>query len=219
MRKTRRKRLHRFALTIFSVVMLLGFASLGVGFLRFVSGLQDVEARPSRHADALVVLTGGTDRISDAIDLLADGQADRLLITGVNPATSPENLARRLPRIRSLVDCCVTLGYQAVDTAGNAAETAAWVRAHHVRSLIVVTSNYHMPRALAEIGGKLRGVDLLAYPVVSDHAKARPWWTSPHRTRLIVSEYVKYVVVLTRQALASPKPAPEDSIVATRGMP
>ena len=218
-RNTRRRRLRRVFLASCGLVMLLGLVGLGLGFLRFVSGLQGVEARPSRHADALVVLTGGTDRISDAIDLLADGQADRLLITGVNPATSPENLARRLPRIRSLVDCCVTLGYQAVDTAGNAAETAAWVRAHHVRSLIVVTSNYHMPRALAEIGGKLKGVELLPYPVISETAKARPWWTRPHRTRLIVSEYVKYLVVLARQALGAPKPAPQDSIVATRGTP
>ena len=192
---------------------------LAVGFLRFAGSLQAVEAQPPRHADALVVLTGGADRISDATELLASGLADRLLITGVNPATSPESLARRLPRLRSLVECCVTLGYQALDTAGNAAETAAWVRANHVRSLIVVTSNYHMPRALAEIGGKLKGVELLAYPVVSEQARGRPWWTSPHRMRLIVSEYVKYVVVLARQALAAPMPAVDGSVVALRGGP
>lgn len=195
------------------LVAVLG-VGLVLGFLRFAGNLPAVEAPPPRHADALVVLTGGADRISDATDLLASGLADRLLITGVNPTTSPESLARRLPRLRNLVECCVTLGYQALDTAGNAAETAAWVRANHVRSLIVVTSNYHMPRALAEIGGKLKGVELLAYPVVSEHARGRPWWTSPHRLRLIASEYVKYVVVLARQALIPPVPVEDGSVVA-----
>ncbi len=213
-RPRRRSRLRRGIVAaggLILAVMALGFV---VGFLRFAAGLQEAETPPARHADALVVLTGGTDRVSDAIDLLANGQADRLLITGMNPTTSPESLARRLPRIRNLVDCCVTLGYQALDTSGNAAETAAWVRANHFRSLIVVTSNYHMPRALAEIGGKLSGVELLAYPVVSEHAKARSWWMSPHRTRLIAFEYVKYLAVLARQALFAP-PLPEDQSLVT----
>lgn len=181
-------------------------AALGVGFIRFASGLQTAEAPLPRHADALVVLTGGSDRVADAIDLLAGGQADRLLITGVNPATSPESLARRLPRARKLVDCCVTLGYRALDTAGNAAETAAWVRSNNIHSLIVVTSNYHMPRALAEIGGAVADVDLLPYPVVADAARDTPWWTSPYRARLIASEYLKYLVVLARQTLGSAAP-------------
>ncbi|MDX7953330.1 YdcF family protein [Lichenihabitans sp. Uapishka_5] len=195
-----------------ATLALLGCGLL-VGFLDFAAGLQGVEARPNRHADALVVLTGGTDRVSDAIDLLADGQAERLLITGVNPATTPESLARRLPRVRDLVACCVTLGYEALDTAGNAAETAAWVRANRIRSLIVVTSNYHMPRALAEIGHQLRDVDLRPYPVVTETAKLRPWWTSPHRSRLIATEYLKYVVVLARQALL-PTPDVADPVMA-----
>ena len=215
-RRRRIRRALRRATVFAAAVVALAF---GFGFLRFAAGLQGLEAPPGRHADAMVVLTGGTDRISDAVDLLAGGQAGRLLITGVNPSTSPESLARRLPRIRGLVDCCVTLGYQALDTTGNAAETAAWVRANRFRSLIVVTSNYHMPRALAEIGGRLRGVELLAHPVVSEGARARPWWLSPHRIRLIGSEYVKYLAVLARQALFPPRTAAPDSIVAAGGAP
>lgn len=213
------KRLRRWIRRLGLLCGLVVVATFGFGFLRFAASLQGTEAHPPRHADALVVLTGGTDRVSDAIDLLANGQADRLLITGVNPSTSPESLARRLPRIRNLVDCCVTLGYQALDTTGNAAETAAWVRAYRIRSLIVVTSNYHMPRALAEISARLSDVDLLPYPVVSESAKVRPWWLSPHRTRLMLTEYVKYVAVLARQKLYPPRPVEDPSIVAARGLP
>lgn len=215
-RRRRIRRAFRRVMVVAAAAVALAF---GLGFLRFAAGLQGAEAPPDRRADAMVVLTGGTDRISDAVDLLADGMAGRLLITGVNPATSPESLARRLPRIRGLVDCCVTLGYQAFDTMGNAAETAAWVRANRFRSLIVVTSNYHMPRALAEIGGRLTGVELVAHPVVSDTARARPWWLSPHRARLIASEYVKYIAVLARQALFPPRGTAAASIVAAGTLP
>lgn len=191
-----------------AALALLALCALVVGFVRFASSLPPSEVSPSHHADALVVLTGGSERVSDAVDLLIGGQADRLLITGVNPTTSPESLARRMPRLRKLVDCCVTLGYRALDTAGNAEETAAWVKANNIRSLIVVTSDYHMPRALAELGKAVGPVDLLPYPVVSDAARSQPWWATFHRVRLIASEYVKYLVVVARDHVGSARSLP-----------
>ena len=182
------------------------FCAFGVGFVRFASSLPTAETPPARHAAALVVLTGGSERVSEA---------DRLLITGVNPTTSPASLARRMPRVRKLVDCCVTLGYRALDTAGNAEETAAWVRANNIRSLIVVTSDYHMPRALAELGQALGPVDLLPYPVVADTARGVRWWGTPDRLRLIASEYVKYLVVRLRQSLQAERPSGAPRVVAS----
>ena len=186
---------------VLGAMSLCGLCGLALGFVAFVIKLDTVESRPRQHAEGMVALTGGADRVADAIDLLADRRADRLLITGVNPGTSPEGLARRLPRIRSLIDCCVTLGYQALDTAGNARETAEWVRRNHIRSLIVVTSNYHMPRAMAEIGDALSDVELMAYPVVPERFKAAIWWTDLGRLRMIGVEYLKYLAVVIRQAV------------------
>lgn len=180
---------------------LLGAAALAWGFVTFATGLEKVETSPSRHADGMVVLTGGADRVADAIDLFASGHADRLLITGVNPSTSRESLIRRMPRVGDLITCCVDLGYQALNTAGNAREAAAWVRAHMFKSLIVVTSNYHMPRALAEIGDALPDVDLQPYPVVTERAKSTAWWADVQRVKLIAWEYLKYVAVVTRTTL------------------
>ena len=197
-------------------VVLIGTVALGVGFLRFAESLTTRETVPVRHADGLVVLTGGADRVSDAVELLVGGRADRLLITGVNPTTSPESLARRLPKVRTLVECCVTLGYRALDTSGNAQETAQWAAANHIRSLIVVTSNYHMPRALAEIAEAVDDVELVPYPVVSETAKDCAWWRSLHRTRLIASEYLKYVVVMMRHTLL-PRPKPTGPAVVAQG--
>ncbi len=180
----------------------------------FLGQIDQVEAPPGRHADGAVALTGGADRISDAIELLARGDADRLLITGVNPLTSRAGLLRTMPQARRLFGCCIDLGYEAANTIGNASETERWVRTNHIRSLIVVTSNYHMPRALAEIGSALPDVDLRAYPVVTERDRSRPWWSDAGGARLILSEYVKYVASQLRLRLAPPRPEPRQEVTA-----
>lgn len=179
----------------------VGLVALAGGFVFFVSTIDTVETFPSRRADGIVALTGGADRVSDALDLLGQGRARRLLITGVNPSTDREELARHQPAARAFVDCCVDLGYRAMNTVGNARETAEWVQSHDVKSLIVVTSNYHMPRALAEIAAELPHVELHPYPVISDRARAVPWWTDAKRTRLLAWEYLKYLAVRARLIL------------------
>ena len=99
---------------------------------------------------------------------------------------------------------------------GNAAETERWVRANHIRSLIVVTSNYHMPRALAEMSSALPGVDLLAYPVVSEHEREHPWWSDPASARLILWEWIKYNAATLRIGVTPP---PASAPVADTGAP
>jgi uncharacterized SAM-binding protein YcdF (DUF218 family) len=125
-----------------------------------------------------------------------------MLITGVNRATRSSVLAKMLPVSRDVFDCCVDLGYQAMDTAGNAAETRDWAHAHNItQSLIVVTSNYHMPRALAEISVALPDVALVPYPVVSEHVDVDDWARDARVAELIGSEYLKYLGVLLRVRL------------------
>ncbi len=184
---------------------LAGVLALAWSFTSFLAQIEpDTTPEPARHAEGAVALTGGPDRIAEAVELLARGDADRLLITGVNPSTSRANLAQQTPRARALYGCCIELGYEAANTVGNATETERWARAHHIRNLIVVTSNYHMPRALAEIGSLLPDVDLIAYPVVSDHD--RRWWADASRARMIVTEYLKYMAAQVRLRLAPPRP-------------
>jgi uncharacterized SAM-binding protein YcdF (DUF218 family) len=180
-------------------------AGLGLAwsFASFLDRIAVSETPLTRHAEGAVALTGGADRISDAVGLLAAGHADRLLITGVNPSTTRGEIVKQTPAARNLIDCCIALGYDAADTVGNAAETERWVRANHIRSLIVVTSNYHMPRALAEMGSALPGVELVAYPVISDHVRAQGWWTDGPSARLIVWEYCKYMAATLRITMAA----------------
>ena len=182
-------------------------AVLLAGFVWFVAALDDTEMVSVPHADGLVALTGGSERITDAVDLIATGHAERMLISGVNQAISGEEIARQSPRLRTWLDCCIDLGYDAQNTIGNAAETRRWVQAHHIRhSLIVVTSTYHMPRALLEIGRALPDMELVPYPVVSEKIR-NGIWSDPQTTRMVALEYLKYLAALARTRMLPPAEA------------
>ena len=172
------------------------------GFFVFALTLAREEPTLSVKTEGIVAFTGGSDRVIEAAAILARGQAQRLLITGVNRATRSSVLARLLPVSREMFDCCIDLGYEAQDTAGNARETRQWAQAHHVtRTLIVVTSNYHMPRALLELSAALPGVALYPFPVVSEHVDVSDWPKDLRVARLVGGEYVKYLRALFRIAV------------------
>jgi len=140
--------------------------ALGVGFVAFTNALPE-PARPDispPSADAIVALTGEGGRLVPAMDLLERGVGHRLLITGVNPVTSKNDL-KTLLHGGDLFDCCVDLGFTALDTRGNAEETASWAHNHGYKSLIIVTADYHMPRSLVEFGQQMPDVKLIPYPV------------------------------------------------------
>ncbi|MDJ1157432.1 YdcF family protein [Chelatococcus sp. SYSU_G07232] len=176
-------------------LIVLGMAA---GFLAFVHGLDRYESRPTVVTDGIVALTGGSQRIGDAADLLARGWGRRLLITGVNERTTREQIALANPDLRRLVDCCVDLDYRARNTLGNAIETRRWSLLHGFRSLTVVTSNYHMPRTLVELGHALPTIRLVPYAVVTEQTSTERWWRDFATARLLFLEYVKYVVAILR---------------------
>lgn len=152
-------------------------------------------------ADAIVALTGGQGRIEDALELLARGYGRRLLITGVNERTSREAIKRLTPTLRGLVECCVDLDYRARNTVGNAAEIRRWVEENGFRSLIVVTSNYHLPRTLAELDDALPAIAKIPHAVIVGRPD-EDWETRFARSRVILSEYVKFIAVSVRTRVA-----------------
>ena len=149
-------------------------------------------------ADGIAVLTGGVARIDEAMKLLAQGKAKRLLITGVNRTTSTEELKQLASEGDQLFTCCVDIDKEARNTIDNATETSQWVARNRYHSIVVVTSNYHMPRALAELARVMPGVTLIPYAVVDNNVRLDRWWTYPGTTRLLISEYLKYLPALAR---------------------
>jgi uncharacterized SAM-binding protein YcdF (DUF218 family) len=181
-------------------ICVAGAIAVAAGFWSFVWSVPTEEVKLDRSADGIVVLTGGSSRVVDAIELLSEGRGRRLLITGVYRATTTSEIARMAPAYGRLIACCVDLDHSAVNTVGNAVETKRWVDRHRIGSLIVVTSNYHMPRAMAELARQLPQVALIAFPVVTDKMRNDPWW-NPVTARLLLSEYLKYVVAQVRMRL------------------
>jgi uncharacterized SAM-binding protein YcdF (DUF218 family) len=174
---------------------------LAVGFGWFIFNIAGDEVTLDTRADGIVALTGAAARIPDAIELLATDRGKRLLITGVHRATSSKEIARLTPLYSRYFTCCIDLDRSALNTFGNALETKRWARAHNFNSLIVVTSNWHMPRAMAELAHQLPDVTLIAYPVISEKVKSEPWWSSLDTARFLFAEYLKYVLALARMHL------------------
>lgn len=184
--------------------------ALALGFAGFVWCLPDKQVVLDRDADGIVVLTGGSSRVTDALELLAAHRGKRLLISGVNPGTTTADIARENPNYDRLFICCVDLDYSAINTLGNAVQARLWAETHGFHSLIVVTSAYHMPRALAELSHQLRDIALIPYPVVSDRLRSEPWWSDGDTTRVVVAEYLKFLYAQVRMRF-EPSPADTDS--------
>ena len=168
----------------------------GIGFAFFLSNLP-APYEGAAKADAIVALTGQGGRLAPAVSLLESGDGQRLLITGVNRLTSKRDLKAVLHG-GDAFDCCVDLGFAALDTRGNAQETARWVRTHNYQSLIVVTADYHMPRSLIEFSAQMPEVRLVPYPVAVDLPNRMSW----DAMKRLNGEYVKYVASLIRAAFA-----------------
>lgn len=177
------------------MAMLLGIAYVA-GFFIFTAALERTPPAEMQTADGIVALTGGPDRITVAYRLLEQGKAGRLLITGVHPDVTAASLKKIVPGDASKFDCCIDIGYMAANTVGNAAETADWVRERNYRSIILVTSTYHLPRAKLELGRAMPGVEIMPFPVFQDTLHLDGWWAYPGTTRLLVSEYTKYLLTL-----------------------
>jgi uncharacterized SAM-binding protein YcdF (DUF218 family) len=160
------------------------------------------------RSDGIVALTGGADRVGVALSLLAEDKGDRLLVTGIGGHAGLRELARSSGIDPVPLAGKVTLGRGATSTRGNALETAAWANAHGIRSLIVVTAFYHMPRALAEIGRALPKTQL--HPAAVSPSPIRGDDASDRMTslRLLASEYVKYIAVELGLSAFEPADAP-----------
>lgn len=175
-------------------------AAFVAGFIVYLHEIPGSAERTTRNADGIVVLTGAAQRMNDAVDLLSKNRGKRLLVSGVNPITTTDELKKQIPDFAQLSECCIDLGHEAQNTLGNAVETASWAKKHGFKTLLVVTSAWHMPRALVELERETDGIELIPYPVITERMREQSWWTSPPVARLLVFEYLKYLAALVRAA-------------------
>lgn len=166
---------------------------LALGFIVFASVVTRAPAAADPRADGIVVLTGPGQRIEEGARLLKEGRAERMLISGVYPRTGKQAILKISGLPEQKFDCCVDLGYLALDTVGNADETRSWATARHYNTLIIVTASYHMPRSLAELSLALPGARLIPHPVVPKGFPTSGWWFHASTTRVLLAEYLKFL--------------------------
>jgi len=177
---------------------LVGLVLLGWGFLRFLTGATAAVEDPVRPTEAVVVLTGGADRVETALRLLEQGAAPHLLVSGAHAGLTLPELARAHGRDPAALAGRVTLGRAAATTLGNAVEVAAFARGRGIGSVRLVTAGYHMPRALLELRRAAPGLAVVPHPVVppglrEDGSPDGRGLPGLRRWTLLSGEYLKYV--------------------------
>lgn len=178
---------------LIGAVLMAGVWSLG--FATFLVTILTMEPQqPLAKTEGIVVLTGGSDRVRTGLELFRDGYAPYLLVSGVHKKTKLNDLVYETGVTIPPDMCCIDLGFDATDTIGNARETAQWARHRRIKSLRLVTANYHMPRAFFEMKRRVPGISLYLYPVRTNRFQV---WTKPGMI-LVLSEYHKTWVTMMR---------------------
>lgn len=177
-----------------AVVLFAGILVLSIGFVLFSEHISKLkQPAADETADAIIVLTGGKSRIETALDLLSDKRGQRLLISGVHPSTKQAALQRITKTDPVLFACCIDLDRSAMNTIGNAVESAKWIKQHNYKRIFVVTNNYHIPRSILELSRHVDNVELIPYPVINSDLKNNNWMRQGDTLRVLFTEYIKYL--------------------------
>lgn len=185
-----------------AIALFLCVGAYLAGFVAFTLHVAQLDVPEQlQQAEGIVVLTGGQSRIDAGLGLLKAGKGKRLLISGVNPVARVDDLRLATGGERSLFNCCVDIDRVALNTIGNAQESAKWASANTYGSIIVVTNNYHMPRSLLEMRRILPAVGLQPYPVINTPLHDGAWLANADALRVLVIEYTKYIAALARGIL------------------
>lgn len=180
----------------FLIVLLIGAGLWLTGLVLFTKMIPSMSQPAINSTDGIVIFTGGGTRLKEALVLFEQEKGKYLLISGVNPESEISTLLNQNPLKER-----ITLGYEALDTLGNAEETASWVRRNNIKSLMLITSNYHMPRSLLELRHLVPNVEILPHPVVGEAFLQPKWWLEPPTLRLVLQEYNKFLFALMRRAV------------------
>jgi uncharacterized SAM-binding protein YcdF (DUF218 family) len=171
------------------VLAVLWFA----GFLWFLSELPDAATADTTRTDAIVVLTGGTERLAVGLDLLVRDLADTLFVSGVYTGVDVATILTLNDNAPATLACCIELGHSAQHTMGNAEETAAWMAEGGRTSLRLVTAAYHMPRSLSLFRRVMPDIVIVPHPVFPESVDVSSWWHDWGTFSLIAGEYTKYL--------------------------
>lgn len=184
------------------------FVTLGLiwllGWMWFAASVATMKPQAiAEKTDAIIVLTGGDKRVNTGLDLLEDGKADYLLISGVNPQVKTEELIALWNGDHEKVMPRITLGYNADSTAANAVESQEWIKKNNIHSIRLVTANYHMTRSMLMFRQAMPDLIIIKHPVIPPDFT--PW--KEQFWPLTFSEYNKVLATWLRFDLVNKNPS------------
>ena len=168
------------------------------GLFSFAGSIPKSIEDPDRHTDSIIVLTGGSGRMEEGLNLLELNMAKRLFVSGVYQGVDVKTLFKMFQRNPWHLETRVGIG-TATNTLGNATETAEWIAGKGFRSMRLVTASYHMPRSLLEFKHAMPNAQITAHPVFPAHVKVDEWWAWSGTAELIAGEYNKFLFAWLRQ--------------------
>lgn len=171
------------------------------GLFSFANRVRSADRDEETKTNAIITLTGGTDRVATGTGLLKQGKAEKLLISGVNRSVDWTLLSRTIETLPDDIADKITLGHIAADTWENALESKVWMQENGFSSLRLVTAAYHMPRSLAEFKDVMPDATIIPHPVFPANFKHDEWWKYPGTAALLISEYNKFLLVSLRHLL------------------
>ena len=178
----------------------LAFSVWLIGFAIFCVYAFSLQSESNKPKDAVVVLTGGSNRIGTAIDVFKKHHAKYMLISGVNKKVTKEKLLNGLSETEQEK---ITLGYEAENTVGNAQEINNWIQDKDVSSILLITSFYHMPRSIFEIGRKNPALKIAPWPVFPTEFDQSVEWIKTRYAWQLLLEYHKFIFVQFKSLIQS----------------
>ena len=164
------------------------------GLYGFTRNMTDTAPVTPSSRDAIVVLTGGSNRLETGFDLLDRQIGKKLFISGVYRGVEVKELIKLWSaEKKDAMQCCVVLGFEADNTFGNAKETVEWMRRENYTTMYLVTANYHLKRALLAFRIVGPDIDVAPYPVSPKGLDIQNWWRDKTYRSLVIREYMKYL--------------------------
>ncbi len=185
---------------LFLKLFLAGLVAAAVwsfGLFRFADAIPERVEDAATRTDGIVVLTGGSRRLGEGLELLSRRLAEKLFVSGVYQGVDVRKLLSIVRHKPEDLETRINIGI-ATNTKGNAAETMAWMEKQDYRSLRLVTAAYHMPRSLLEFRDAMPAVTLIPHPVFPENVKQDRWWAWPGTASLVISEYNKFLLAFSR---------------------
>ena len=164
-------------------------------FIAFVQNFSHIQYTNNYKADAIIVLTGGHARLAAGVKLLENKKGQRMLLSGVNKHISNKTIIHALGIKDHNLMQHIDIGRYALNTAGNAMETALWVKKYNYKTIYIVTNDYRMPRSLLELKMALPNIVLLPAPIKDYKSSAQLWHhLTFSQTINLITEFYKYII-------------------------